>query len=65
MNCAWCGANDDHSDSHGICQSCADRIELESKMRAYNRTPSYVEVQATLAAEEWERWLAEQMEVIA
>ena len=22
MNCAWCGTNDDSSDSHGICDSC-------------------------------------------
>jgi NMD protein affecting ribosome stability and mRNA decay len=22
MNCAWCGANDDDSDSHGICDDC-------------------------------------------
>jgi hypothetical protein len=22
MNCAWCGANDDGSDSHGICENC-------------------------------------------
>ena len=22
MNCAWCGAYDDDSDSHGICDSC-------------------------------------------
>ena len=22
MNCAWCGANDDGSDSHGICDAC-------------------------------------------
>jgi len=22
MNCAWCGANEDGSDSHGICNSC-------------------------------------------
>ena len=22
MNCAWCGANDDGSDSHGICDDC-------------------------------------------
>jgi hypothetical protein len=22
MNCAWCGANDDGSDSHGICDTC-------------------------------------------
>lgn len=22
MNCAWCGANADGSDSHGICPSC-------------------------------------------
>lgn len=23
MNCAWCGANDDGSDSHGICEDCS------------------------------------------
>jgi hypothetical protein len=22
MNCAWCGANSDGSDSHGICDAC-------------------------------------------
>ena len=22
MNCAWCGANDDGSGSHGICDTC-------------------------------------------
>jgi hypothetical protein len=22
MNCAWCGANADGSDSHGICADC-------------------------------------------
>ena len=22
MNCAWCGVNDDGSDSHGICNDC-------------------------------------------
>jgi hypothetical protein len=22
MNCAWCGVNDDDSDSHGICDDC-------------------------------------------
>lgn len=22
MNCAWCGANSDGSDSHGICDDC-------------------------------------------
>jgi len=22
MNCAWCGANEDGSDSHGICDTC-------------------------------------------
>ena len=62
MNCAWCGANDDHSDSHGICQSCADRIELESKLRAYNRTPSYIETNAAAFALECEKFLAEHME---
>ena len=22
MNCAWCGTNEDGSDSHGICDAC-------------------------------------------
>lgn len=22
MNCAWCGAENDGSDSHGICDAC-------------------------------------------
>jgi len=24
-NCAWCGKNDDDSDSHGICDDCMQK----------------------------------------
>jgi hypothetical protein len=65
MNCAWCGANADGSDSHGICQGCSDQMKLESVTRAYNRTPSYVEINATAFALECGWWLAEQTEIAA
>jgi len=65
MNCAWCGANDNHSDSHGICHDCADEMLLQSAQRQYDKTPSYVETQAALAAKEWDAILSEQMEVVA
>jgi hypothetical protein len=52
MNCAWCGANADGSDSHGICQDCSDRMKAESAWRQLNKTPSYVETNATAFANE-------------
>jgi len=49
MNCAWCGANADGSDSHGICESCAIKIAFQSFERS---TPSYVENNAAAFSEE-------------
>lgn len=43
MNCCWCGANDDGSDSHGICDACTEAMILQSLQRQFDRVPSYVE----------------------
>jgi hypothetical protein len=37
MNCAWCGANADGSDSHGICTSCAAEILQQHQERKARR----------------------------
>lgn len=26
MNCAWCGAKEDDTDSHGICAECEEKF---------------------------------------
>lgn len=52
MNCAWCGAGADGSDSHGICQSCSDAIELQSVQRQFDKVPSYFEMNAAAFAQE-------------
>lgn len=49
MNCAWCGANADGSDSHGICDNCAIRMAYQSFVHS---TPSYIEVNAAAFSEE-------------
>jgi hypothetical protein len=49
MNCAWCGANADGTDSHGICDSCAIALAFQSFEHS---TPSYVETNAAEFAQE-------------
>jgi hypothetical protein len=60
MNCAWCNANADGSDSHGICDDCKMRLELQSMRRQVNKLPSYVNDNATAFAEECEQFLQDQ-----
>jgi hypothetical protein len=62
MNCAWCGANADGSDSHGICDSCAIKIAFQSFERS---TRSYAEINAATFLEECRQVLEEVVEVIA
>jgi len=52
MNCAWCGANADSSNSHGICDNCAFSLALQSVQRQFDRTSSYIEINAAVFAEE-------------
>jgi hypothetical protein len=37
MNCAWCGANADGSDSHGICADC-EALYFPAKVPATDET---------------------------
>jgi hypothetical protein len=37
MNCAWCGANADGSDSHGICADC-EALYFPTKTPAADET---------------------------
>lgn len=46
MNCGWCGANADGSDSHGICQKCSDKLAEQSALRQFNKVESYFEKNA-------------------
>jgi hypothetical protein len=59
MNCAWCGADDDGSNSHGICDECRATMELQSAQRQFDKVPSYVEVQAALFVQECDEILAD------
>jgi len=60
MNCCWCGANPDGTDSHGICPECAESILLQSLQRQFDRIPSYVErfKHASAEIEEQEKLVA-------
>lgn len=60
MNCGWCNANCDGSDSHGICSDCAEKMKLQHAIIRFERVPSYVEVQAGLFAQECEEALNEE-----
>ena len=60
MNCAWCGANADDSDSHGVCQNCADALVLQSLQRQFDRISSYVETNAAALAQECDAVLRQQ-----
>ena len=52
VNCGWCGANADGSQSHGICDDCAALLELQSAQRQFDKVPSYVEQNAAAFARE-------------
>lgn len=64
MNCCWCGANPDDSDSHGICPDCFEAMALESAIRTYERTASYAESNAAKFAQECDE-LLRQEELVA
>lgn len=61
MNCAWCGSNDDGSDSHGICSECEEVLRLQSMQRQFERVLSYVEQNARQFAAECDELLSQEV----
>ncbi len=65
MNCCWCGANADGSDSHGICDACALAMELQSAWRQLEKTPSYVDSNIAVFSAECEQILSQEVVGVA
>ena len=62
MICAWCqSGEDDGSDSHSICDDCAETMLLQSVQRQFDKVESYVEANARQFASECEALLENEL----